>query len=102
MCCYLSIFCSRTHFAPNQIQGPLDIETEISGVHQSTTSCRLTEREGSITNLKDAEDDEKQFAEWKRLLKGKFICSFPYESFQKQITYIQAFFFKKKVNLNVI
>ena len=48
----------------------MDIETEISGVHQSTTSCRLTEREGSITNLKDAEDDEKQFAEWKRLLKG--------------------------------
>ena len=70
----------------------MDIDTEISGVHQSTTSCRLTEREGSITNLKDAEDDEKQFAEWKRLLKGNTFAHFLTNLFKSNLHPYKPFF----------
>ena len=75
MFCYLGWYCSRTHFANNmQNETTGGTSTNISGndflscdhVADLSSACKLTDVVGSITNLHDAEEDERHFAEWKK------------------------------------
>jgi hypothetical protein len=66
--CYLGFYCSHTHFAANQYHRPAELSTQNCTMDALEVSiCVLTDAVGSITNLKDEDDDARDFAQWKRV-----------------------------------